>query len=477
MMKHKTLKTCNILAGLTMTVALGVAGTAQATKYEFHGDMDHRFLVHTDQIGLPNNGVLIDSSKNERLANFKYRLWSTMATDDDAVKGVFAIEVGNVRFGRPNTLPAGAGQGGAFSGDGVNIETRWGYIDLGAGPGRLKIGLQPYSLNRHLWKETAAGIQYAGKTDGGGKYSFAWMRGDESFNDERGVSDDLDALSGKYDWKVGDTKLGVFGLFQQSKDTDDGSTIDCRQTANRRGARCYEVKNFTRGGADFSMSAVGFNGTVPAGSLFVNWDVIAQTGSVDNTTFNGQAARDFDLSGTSIRLEVGKKGETSWKVTLLQQSGDDDPLDDDFDAFMSVDVDASDSVILGEESLTSDIFLAETNYLFDKGATMLRFDIGRQFSKKLWVGGNIAALGLAEDVVYVDDAGITQREDDLGVEIGGRVKWKFAPRTVFEGQLSFLSAGDAMDIFEGQGVAGAPPQDGKSDEDVVKLNARVRYKF
>ena len=62
MMKHKTLKTCNVLAGLAMTVVMGAAGPAQATKFEFHGDMDHRFTAFTDQIRFPIRGELADGS-------------------------------------------------------------------------------------------------------------------------------------------------------------------------------------------------------------------------------------------------------------------------------------------------------------------------------------------------------------------------------------------------------------------------------
>ncbi len=234
MMKHKTLKTCNILAGLTMTVAMGAAGTAQATKYEFHGDLDHRFIVHTDQSRFPTNASIVDGSQNERVANFKYRIWATAATDDDSVKGVYAFEVGSVRFGRPGGT--GAGLGGAFSGDGVNVESRWAYVDADVGgPGRLKIGLQPYSLNKHLWKETAAGILLDGAYGGGDiKYQYAWMRGSESFNQDRSVSDDLDALSAKFNFKPSErVKLGVFGLFKTSSKKAAGTAIDCSPTGSR----------------------------------------------------------------------------------------------------------------------------------------------------------------------------------------------------------------------------------------------------
>ena len=89
-MKHKTLKTRNIVAGLAMTVAMSAAGTAQAVKFEFHGDLDHRFTVFTDQVRFPGSAELVDGSANDNIGEVKYRLWTTAATDDDQVKGVFA---------------------------------------------------------------------------------------------------------------------------------------------------------------------------------------------------------------------------------------------------------------------------------------------------------------------------------------------------------------------------------------------------
>jgi hypothetical protein len=106
MIKHKSLKTRNIAAALAMAVAVSATGTAQAVKFEFHGDLDNRFIVQTDQIGFPVTGTITDGSQNERVANFKYRMWTTAATDDGSTKGVYAIEVGSVRFGRGGNLGA-----------------------------------------------------------------------------------------------------------------------------------------------------------------------------------------------------------------------------------------------------------------------------------------------------------------------------------------------------------------------------------
>lgn len=478
MMKHHYLSTRKIASGLAIAVALGIAGTAEATKYEFHGDLDNRFLLGTDQSTFATNGIIAQRSQNERFGEFKYRLWSTAATDDGATKGVYAIEVGGKRFGQAG--------GGSFSGDGVNVETRWAYVDTDiGGPGRLKIGLQPYSLNKHLWNETAAGITLNGGR-GGTKYTIAWIRGSESFNDERSVSDDLDAYSAKFNWSPSkNVKIGVFGLVQMSDDKDALTSIDCEGgpgNNNRSAARCYEVKNFATGGAaDFSLTSFGIDGgwTNPtrSGNFFVNWDVIVQEGDIDNVDFSdtngdGLPIGDFDISGQMFRFEVGgKAGKFNWKYTLLNQSGDDDPLDRDLDAFLATDMDSFGSPILNE-SITSDTFLVETHYLFDKGTFQNRFNVGYQINKNVWLGGAVSLLALDEDVTYNDVNGIPRSDDALGTEISAHLKYKFATNTAFELQAAFLSADDAMDFFE-TGV----DRDGSSDQDIYKVNARVRYKF
>lgn len=472
---------------LVATVALGTAGTAHALKLDFHGDLDNRFMVFTDQSLFPG-AQIVDGSSNERFGEFKYRLWTNVGTDDDKVKGIFAIEVGGTRFGNEASL--GRASGGGFSGDGVNVETRWAYVDADIGkPGRIKTGLQPFALNRHLWNETAAGVLLDGVFgEGKTKYQFAWMRGSESFTNpsERSIQDDLDALSAKFQFSPSErVKLGVFGLTQFSSNESAGTAIDCSPTGSRKGARCWEVKNFASGGADLLFNSVGIDGnyTRPTtnGNFFVNWDVIVQDGHLRNTTFTGtdgtvSANRSFNIRGKMGRFEVGAKArKTTHKYTLLWQSGDDNPNDRDFDAFLAIDMDSSDSIILSEESITSDFFLVETNYLFDKGILQNRYDIDHEINEKLSIGGAVSLFKLAEDLTYVNANGIRFKEDTLGTEVSGRLRYKFAPRTVFEAQLAFFSSDDALDFFEGGPVG--PAQNGRADEDIVKLNARIRYRF
>ena len=114
--------------------------------------MNNRFQAYSNQRDWFNGSGLTgkenrlkDDGKTENFGEIKYRLWFEAATDNDEVKGVYATEIGGIRYGE--------GSGGDFSGDGVNVETRWAYVDFAVPSNsdhRIKMGLQPVSVDQHL---------------------------------------------------------------------------------------------------------------------------------------------------------------------------------------------------------------------------------------------------------------------------------------------------------------------------------------
>ena len=156
---------------LTLLLYLGSTPIAWGVEFQFHGDMNNRFLVYTNRNDwfTPEQGGSIDtnSTVDDNYGEIKYRYWFEAADDDGMIKGVYAVEIGGVRFGRQGS---GKSQGGSFSGDGVNIETRWAYLDFQLpfieSKFRPRIGLQPITANEYLWQETAMGINFnAAPTD------------------------------------------------------------------------------------------------------------------------------------------------------------------------------------------------------------------------------------------------------------------------------------------------------------------------
>ena len=163
--------------GLTIVILaiMGFAPPIMAANFAFHGDMNNRFLIYTNHQDWLNNeqeGILEDKTVEAYYGELKYRFWFEAADDDENVKGVYAIEIGGIRFGE--------GTDGDFSGDGVDLETRWAYFDFQT-PGverkmRWRMGLTPWKINSFFWQETATGLTLYGDAGEMMDYQAAWIR-------------------------------------------------------------------------------------------------------------------------------------------------------------------------------------------------------------------------------------------------------------------------------------------------------------
>jgi hypothetical protein len=471
-MMRKTLFIACAFALAGMPAAFGI-------KTEFHGDLNNRFLFYGNQQGFMNlNGSdpRLDEGE-DNFASIKYRLWTIVGTDDDAVKGVYAIELGAVRFGREG---GGKSQGGGFSGDGVNIETRWAYTDFALADARVKIGLQPFKVNNYIWNETATGVRWEGKQDQY-DYVIGWARGREYFNrgPDADFVDDNDNILGRVDLSPAEgTKTGLFVLYQRAK---PGEASPGEVTSER-----WRVKQF--GDVDYNIISLGIDGGWKGDDgVYANWDFMYQNGSVDNVAFVDNASNpggtgdegtpsavgDFDLSAWFAGVEVGGNIEAT-KVygKFWYASGDDNPNDTDFKAFLSTDVDIFDSIALQEGGYVDDNYYTESPYILDRGMIMIKGGADHKLSDQVKVGGALLYMLTAEDVTYTDDGGGAQASNDLGFEIQGYVSYQIYKNLELAWNAGLLLSGDAMDYFD---VAGK--RDGSADQDIFRTTARARYKF
>ncbi|MCG8609652.1 MAG: hypothetical protein MI864_03870, partial [Pseudomonadales bacterium] len=398
------------------------ASTGQAAEFEFHGDFNNRFQLYTNQNNFFNNNqpdaMLGDltgkASIDDSYGELKYRLWTTATTNGGKAKAVYAVEIGGVRFGRSGT---GRSQGGSFSGDGANVETRWAYVDLKLPEHTdhaVKIGLQPYKLNRFVWNETATGVLFAGKLSQGTSYETGWVRGRELRNS---TSEDdfqaMDALSVRFAQSLSkETSVGGFLLYQIGD--GDASGIDNFGAINSAN---YEVKQF--GQIDIDIFSVGVEGDFKkkfgAADGFLEWDVIFQTGDIGNAIYTSDAIgagrsdvvsnqTHLDLESWFVNLKFGLNiGDTKLSYTFWYASGDDNPNDGDSDAFLATDVDMTESIIFFEGGYTDDQSHSERPYLLDKGLIMNRLGADYKAATNLTVGGAALYMLTSEDVVYHDD--------------------------------------------------------------------------
>ena len=469
-----------ILAVAAIMCGMGYAGHAMAADFAFHGDLDHRFQVYTNHADFldgdkfkKGGGIKVDNDANDSWGEVKYRLWAEMASDSKAVKGVYAIEIGGLEFGKPASKGLGKSAGGNFSGDGVNVETRWAYLDMQV-PGvsdkmRVKTGLQPFNLNKYFWKETIMGINVDGQS-GNMSYFVGWERPyrlDAKSGDTN--IDDVDAIIAKVAFSpMEKSKVGFFASYMMSE-SDEG------EGPGKVGSTNWEIKKFAQN-TDMDLYTLGVTGKMNFGGFFTNWDLIYQGGSIDNAAYADQdgvasAASDFDVSSYFAHFDVGTKvGSTKITGTYIYASGDDDPYDDEFNAYLAADVDMGFSQVVTEGHPTSDDYFTERPYILDKGIHVFKLAVDNKISDKVKVGGALLYMLTAEDVTYTGANGQTYSDDGIGTEFDAYVKYKLYPDVTLSFNAGYLLVDDAMDYFESD-------LDGSADEDVYTIGARLRYKF
>jgi hypothetical protein len=478
MMTHKK-KIVALAAVALLVVAFAVP--AGAVQLKFNGDMNNRFMLGTNHYdwfagaGADTAGVLDDGDVYDNFAEIKYRFWFEAASDDDAYKGVFATEIGAMKFGQTGA------KGMEYSGDQVAMEVRWGYFDFqlpfAEQKSRVRIGLQPLNVNYFLWNETVGGVNLYGSA-GSVDYQLAWARGYNVANRNQNADDfanDQDAFLGRLNLKPGDgLDLGFFALYQWNNVDKTNAAGDYALSPIN-----WEVKKLPKN-IDFDITTLGIDGGWKAGDFFAKWDLMYQTGSMDNVEFDGNPMDDYDLSAYFLHADLGMKmGKGTLTYTFWYASGDDNCDDDDFDAFIATDVDMFDSIVMMELGWADDDYFTERPYLADKGFIMNKLAYDYQATEKLKLGAAALYMMTAEDIEYENaDTGEQFKDDTIGIEIDLYFKYKLFKNVEWAVNFGYLFADDALDYAEyDSDQPGVDVRDGSSDEDIWRADMRIRYSF
>lgn len=474
---------------LAVCTALSIILPAMAAEVAIKGDFNNRFMIYTNHNDWldQEKGVLRDGNSNESWAEAKYRLWLNATSNDGRVKGVWAFEVGSLEYGKTGSV--GKSVGGSYSGDAINVETRWLYTDFQlpwvSNKCRMRMGLQPFTVNSFYWKETIMGVKAYGAVNGV-DWEAAWLRPvrDETKDPDDDVKD-MDAFYGRLNFKpVNSLKMGVFAVYHSGdSDNNNSATFDTITSQN------YELKKLGNK-FDTQIFTIGTDGSWARDNLFAKWDFIYETGNIDDANFalsyngtpytdndgvSGVSNENFDLSAYLLHVDLGFKMD-AWKFTYTfwYASGDDDPDDDNMDAFMTVDIDRKDSICIFKAGFTDDDTFTEKDYILDKGFIMNKLAVDYMASRKLTMGGAIMYMMTAEDVEYG-----AYSDDKIGLEVDGYLKYKIYDNLEFAINAGYLFADDALDFYErnsaGDVLINEP--DGNSDEDIFVSTARIRYKF
>ena len=382
-MKNKLL-----VSVLTLFIGLGIATSASALSFDFHGVMWQTFGT-TDNSGVVQSKIKSGSTNYFGYSNdsgtqylnmagaatdrfqfmnkdgdktsvefglTKARLRFEGVTDDARAKFVygFMLEVGTDNWGNADM---------DLSGDGVNQETRFAYAQLQM-PGMdknhyIRAGLQPTKINHWVWTETAAGLTYHLKTS---DYNLmtGWYRGDD---DKFSNASDDDYFILKVNNKINSNlALGLFGIYVAAgeKDTDSYTATN----ANLLGSVYVSAADESY---DDNTYYLGLTGKM-TGSFFGNFDLIYQGGEIE---FNDSTTADLDHDAWLGNLTVGYKFNDKFKLyaNTLYVSGDDDYTDNDAENFNSIDVDVKVGIIFTKDSLLGecDTFITDSPYIMDRG--------------------------------------------------------------------------------------------------------------
>ena len=463
---------------LAVLLGLSMATPAMAMKFEFHGDFFTRFMVYTNQAGFfngPDSGsssaantqILDKDDRADSWGEIKSRLVFSGENDDGSVKGVYALEVGALRFGRD--AGTGASLQGGFSGDGVNVETRWFYTDFQipgvASKARFQLGLFSNTVNPFFWSETAMGVKFYTNN-----WYLAWLRGKEKLT--TGTEDwgdgDLDSLTARYDLKIDPVKVGLFASYLwQDVHLASGaftnlSTFDAQAS--------YSVKKLPA--MNFDLLALGIDGgwstKTGFGKVFINWDLIYETGNLKDVSFDNVTKVNADISAYLLHADIGANfGAATLTLTSYYASGQNQTsTSTDLDAYITVDVDRTDSIILQEGGFTDDNYFTERPSVHDWGLWLTKLALDYQATKKTQLGAAILYLQTAEDAILSTG----KKESEIGTEFDAYVRHKIYDNLEVGLNFGYLWSGDVMDEFE-------TTQDGKADVDIFRSTAMVRYLF
>jgi len=183
-------------------LALLMAVPASAVDFKFSGEWRVRFYDGVN-IGFNKDAVPSGSGSqflntqagpNARGAQIRIRPRFDASDDNQNIQAVWRIEVGDVEFGNgggafnntnfgnpigSSTSRIGNGTGGGGGADGINVETKWAYLDFAMPfgvPARVRAGIQPWYLPKGIVvDDDAAGLMFYGK-QGMVSWNAAWFR-------------------------------------------------------------------------------------------------------------------------------------------------------------------------------------------------------------------------------------------------------------------------------------------------------------
>jgi hypothetical protein len=336
--------------------------------------------------------------------------------------------------------PAGYGDIGA---DGIRVEVKNTYVDFDMGPVNYKIGVQGFILARgFLADDDFAGAHVAYSNDLMTLPVF-WFKAYEGSTDNNTADTDIFGIAPSFSF--GDsTKLKPYFVYWMSDNLEDYQ--------NRGGTNLPPIA--TAGALDDA--DVYFIGA----DLDMNFDALSLwlTGIYQWGTIDLQGGGDTDISAYLVGAGASMNfGPADLHSRAFYASGDDDPDDNDIDAF---------TVIEGQSYYWSEIMgfgifdnVASAGSPADQISNVWAVNLGATFKPmdKLSITGDVWYAQLAEENVF--------DEDELGTEFNLKLTYKLMENMNLDVVGAYLLAGDATSL------------DGKNDDDPYLVGSRLSLSF
>jgi len=462
---------------LIFIALISFTGTAAAMNIKFHGNMwqtigttdfastlqsGHKsgktdFFSYNNQLNLEGDKKGYDFlDKRESISTSfgltKARLRFEATTDDGLAKFVYGLEVGTINWGDDDKKFG-------LSGDGVNQETRFVYLQLALpqlGDNQLiRAGLQPTKINHWVWTETAAGLTWHGKNDNA-KWMTGWYRGDEDL--ANGNGDNNNYYVAKIEGEIlSDLTLGFFAVWADLGNNEIKAYSWESDLSTKTDERDYDAQYYY----------LGTTGNFDNGNFFGNSDFIYQGGDIEfknNTAL--PSPRDLDREAWMGNLTLGYKFNNKFKLysNILYVSGDDDPNDNKAENFDSIDVDVKVGIIFFKDSLLAscDRYISDAPYLQDKGLINYALTGEYKIDEKHHIRGAVRYLQTAKDLERRNE-----KEGDLGTEFDIWYTYKYNKYVKIKAECGYLLAGNGADLLTASDDGG----------DVIKIAAGVHFKF
>ncbi len=179
------------VAGLVLTLA----APAIALDFKFGGEYRIRFFSGQN-VGGNSPSLLFDHNdpnRNVRGVQLRVRPRFDVSDDNGNITATLRLEIGDIEWGNgggaqgvtngvnqtPGSARVGNGSGGSLGADGVNVETKWAYLDFALPwgiPARLRAGIQPWFLPKGIIvDDDVVGLRAYGTTKPI-SYEMAWYR-------------------------------------------------------------------------------------------------------------------------------------------------------------------------------------------------------------------------------------------------------------------------------------------------------------